>query len=101
MTDSLRIAVAQVNPTVGDVDGNAAMIRDYWRKAAENGADLVVFPELCLSGYPPEDLVEKPFFLDALHAEIDRFVELSANRPPGCCSERRGATRTGSSMRPC
>ena len=83
MTDSLRIAVAQVNPTVGDVDGNAAMIRDYWRRAAENGADLVVFPELCLSGYPPEDLVEKPFFLDALHAEIDRFVELSRESAAG------------------
>ncbi|MYA41890.1 MAG: NAD+ synthase, partial [Gemmatimonadetes bacterium] len=45
--------------------------------AADNDADLVVFPELCLSGYPPEDLVEKPFFLNAVHAEIDRFVELS------------------------
>ena len=77
MTASLRIAVAQVNPTVGDVDGNAAAIRRHWREAADNDADLVVFPELCLSGYPPEDLVEKPFFLNAIHAEIDRFVELS------------------------
>ncbi|MXY41097.1 MAG: NAD+ synthase [Rhodospirillaceae bacterium] len=77
MTASLRIAVAQVNPTVGDVDGNAAAIRRHWREAADNDADLVVFPELCLSGYPPEDLVEKPFFLNAVHAEIDRFVELS------------------------
>ncbi len=77
MTDSLRIAVAQVNPTVGDVDGNAAAIRQHWRMAAEKGADLAVFPELCLSGYPPEDLVRKPFFLDAVHAEIDRFAGLS------------------------
>ncbi len=77
MTVSLRIAVAQVNPTVGDVDGNAAAIRRHWREAADNDADLVVFPELCLSGYPPEDLVRKPFFLNAVHAEIDRFVELS------------------------
>ena len=77
MTASLRIAVAQVNPTVGDVDGNAAAIRRHWREAADKGADLAVFPELCLSGYPPEDLVQKPFFLDAVHAEIDRFVELS------------------------
>ena len=77
MTASLRIAIAQVNPTVGDVDGNAAAIRRHWREAADNDADLVVFPELCLSGYPPEDLVEKPFFLNAVHAEIDRFVELS------------------------
>ncbi|MYG53593.1 MAG: NAD+ synthase [Rhodospirillaceae bacterium] len=77
MTDSLRIAVAQVNPTVGDVDGNAAAIRHHWHTAAERGADLAVFPELCLSGYPPEDLVRKPFFLDAVHAEIDRFAGLS------------------------
>ncbi|MCY3829233.1 MAG: NAD+ synthase [Rhodospirillaceae bacterium] len=77
MTNSLRIAVAQVNPTVGDVSGNAAMIREAWRKASEDGANLAVFPELCLSGYPPEDLVRKPFFLDAVHAEIDRFAGLS------------------------
>ncbi len=77
MTDSLRIAVAQVNPTVGDVGGNAAAIRQHWREAAEEGADLVAFPELFLSGYPPEDLVEKPFFLDAVHKEIDRLAELS------------------------
>ncbi|MDE0703818.1 MAG: NAD+ synthase [Rhodospirillaceae bacterium] len=77
MTNSLRIAVAQVNPTVGDVSGNAEMIREAWRKASEDGANLAVFPELCLSGYPPEDLVRKPFFLDAVHAEIDRFAGLS------------------------
>ena len=73
MTDSLRIAVAQVNPTVGDVDGNAALILKLWRQAAALDADLVVFPELCLSGYPPEDLVQKPLFLAAVHAEIDRL----------------------------
>jgi len=83
MTDSLRIAVAQVNPTVGDVGGNAAAIRQHWTEAAENGADLAVFPELCLSGYPPEDLVQKPFFLDAVHAEIDRFAELSRELSAG------------------
>ena len=83
MTDSVRIAVAQVNPTVGDVGGNAAAIRQHWRAAAGKGADLVVFPELCLSGYPPEDLVQKPFFLDAVHTEIDRFVELSREASAG------------------
>lgn len=83
MTDSLCIAVAQVNPTVGDVGGNAAAIRRHWREAADNGADLVVFPELCLSGYPPEDLVEKPFFLEAVHAEIARLTELSRETSAG------------------
>ena len=83
MTDTLCVAVAQVNPTVGDVDGNAAAILKHWTAASEDGADLAVFPELCLSGYPPEDLVEKPFFLDAVHAAIDRLAECSRDRAAG------------------
>ncbi len=63
MTDRLSIALAQINPTVGDVAGNADRIRHARAEAA--GADLVVFPELVLSGYPPEDLVLKPAFQEA------------------------------------
>ena len=63
MTDQLSIALAQINPTVGDVAGNADRIRHARAEAA--GADLVVFPELVLSGYPPEDLVLKPAFQEA------------------------------------
>ncbi len=62
MTDRLTIALAQINPTVGDVPGNAERVRAARAQAA--GADLVLYPELVLSGYPPEDLVLKPAFLD-------------------------------------
>ncbi|EKP94206.1 NAD+ synthase [Thermaerobacter subterraneus] len=61
----LRIAVAQVNVTVGDLEGNARKLARFAADAAQTGADLVVFPELALTGYPPEDLVFRPAFLDA------------------------------------
>ena len=52
----LRIALAQVNATVGDLDGNAGLIVEWTRRAAERGARVVVFPEMMLTGYPVEDL---------------------------------------------
>ena len=57
------MALAQVNPTVGDLSGNAALIKDYFARAAEGGADMVAFPELAITGYPPEDLLLKPSFV--------------------------------------
>jgi len=62
---SFRVALAQVNPTVGDLKGNAHLVRSYIRKAKKAKADLVAFPELVLTGYPPEDLLLKPSFTDA------------------------------------
>src|SRR5689334_10448244 len=62
MTDSLAIALAQPNPTLGDIDGNVAKIRQARDEAKRLGADLVVFSELNVCGYPPEDLVLKPAF---------------------------------------
>jgi NAD+ synthase (glutamine-hydrolysing) len=62
--DLLRVALAQINPTVGDVDANAGKIAGRIAEAREQGAALVVFPELALSGYPPEDLLLKTSFLD-------------------------------------
>ncbi len=59
----LRVALAQVNPTVGDLSGNAALIKDYFARAVEGGADIVAFPELAITGYPPEDLLLKPSFV--------------------------------------
>ncbi len=56
--DTLRIAAAQLNPIVGDIDGNLALAREARRDAARQGADLVVFTELFLSGYSPEDLAK-------------------------------------------
>ncbi|TIR90517.1 MAG: NAD+ synthase, partial [Mesorhizobium sp.] len=63
--DLLRIAVAQLNPTVGDVAGNLAKAREARADATRQGADLVLYTELFLAGYPPEDLVLKPAFLKA------------------------------------
>src|SRR2546429_7761914 len=60
----MKIALAQFNPTVGDFAGNAARILDLAGEAKQRGADLAVFTELCLCGYPPQDLLERPAFLD-------------------------------------
>jgi NAD+ synthase (glutamine-hydrolysing) len=77
-TATLRIALAQVNATVGDVEGNAALIREWIGRAREAGAQLVVFPELVLSGYPAEDLLLRPHFLDACAAELPGIAEVSS-----------------------
>jgi NAD+ synthase (glutamine-hydrolysing) len=61
----LRIAMAQVNATVGDLDGNAGLVIEWTRRAAERGARLVVFPEMMLTGYPVEDLALRASFVDA------------------------------------
>ncbi|HEX6142234.1 MAG TPA: NAD+ synthase [Geminicoccaceae bacterium] len=74
MDDQIIIAMAQINPTVGDVQGNVELIRRSRSAAAAADADLVVFPELVVVGYPPEDLVLKP----ALQAEARRAVEALA-----------------------
>lgn len=70
MVTELSIAIAQINPTVGDVDGNIALIRDARTKAAAESADLLVAGELTVCGYPPEDLVLKPAFLDRIEKKI-------------------------------
>ncbi|HKD92564.1 MAG TPA: nitrilase-related carbon-nitrogen hydrolase, partial [Terriglobales bacterium] len=59
----MKIALGQINTTVGDFSGNSAKIVDYARRAREAGAALTVFPELAICGYPPRDLVEKPAFV--------------------------------------
>ncbi len=61
---TLRIALAQINSTVGDLDGNASKIIDYMKKAEEADAQIVAFPELAITGYPPEDLLLKPQFIE-------------------------------------
>jgi NAD+ synthase (glutamine-hydrolysing) len=59
----LRVGLAQVNPIVGDLEGNARLITDWIGRARDEGADIVCFPELAITGYPPEDLVLKPAFV--------------------------------------
>ncbi|HEY2950917.1 MAG TPA: NAD+ synthase [Micromonosporaceae bacterium] len=71
---TLRIALAQVNPTVGDLAGNAALVREWSGAAATAGAQLVAFPEMMLTGYPVEDLVFRESFVAASRAELDRLA---------------------------
>jgi NAD+ synthase (glutamine-hydrolysing) len=75
----LRVALAQVNPTVGDVDGNAVLVEQWTRHAAGQGAHLVLFPEMVLTGYPIEDLALRRSFVDAAqratHALADRLAQ--------------------------
>ena len=78
----MRIALAQVDTTVGDLDGNVEMMRGWASRATEAAADVVVFPELAVTGYPPEDLVLRPAFVrDNLEA-LDALAKLTAGGCP-------------------
>src|SRR5262245_35170880 len=81
-TDRLAIAVAQLNPTVGDVAGNAEKARAARAQARGDGADLVALPELFISGYPPEDLVLKPAFQAACRAKVEELARETADGGP-------------------
>jgi NAD+ synthase (glutamine-hydrolysing) len=74
MEARLRLALAQIDPTVGDLDGNAAKIAEWLTRAAAEGADLAIFPELCLPGYPAEDLYLKPHFATAGRAAVEELA---------------------------
>ncbi|MBN9423154.1 MAG: NAD+ synthase [Candidatus Accumulibacter sp. 66-26] len=71
---SLKIAIAQINATVGDLAGNAARILDFAARARAQGADLLLTPELALCGYPPEDLLLRPDFYAACERELDALA---------------------------
>ena len=79
--DRLAIALAQLNPTVGDVTGNAEKVRRARATAAGQGADLVMFPELFIAGYPPEDLVLKPAFQAACRSAVEALARETASGP--------------------
>ena len=82
MADRLKIALAQMNQRVGDLEGNAAAMLEMRSKAAAVGADLLVCPELQLVGYPPEDLVLKPEFVRRVHECTDDLVEATVEPGP-------------------
>jgi len=81
-TDSLAIAVAQLNSVVGDIAGNSERARKARAEAAAQGADLIVFPELYIAGYPPEDLVLKPAFQAACRSAIEQLARETADGGP-------------------
>lgn len=71
----MKIALAQFNPTIGDFDGNASKILDLARQAQSRGADLAVFSELCVCGYPPQDLLERPSFVQRNRGEVAKLAK--------------------------
>src|SRR6266704_6066747 len=73
-SSQLRLAMAQLNVVVGDVEGNAQKIVDWIDRARDVEAEIVTFPELALTGYPPEDLLLKPQFIDANLLELEKIV---------------------------
>ncbi|SCB07305.1 NAD+ synthase [Rhizobium hainanense] len=83
ITHTIRIAVAQLNPTVGDVSGNLAKAREARAEAAREGAQIVLLTELFISGYPPEDLVLKPAFIHACWKAIESLAVDTADGGPG------------------
>ncbi len=82
MTDRMKIYLAQRNPTVGDIKGNAALVREARVAAAADGADLVILTELFACGYPPEDLVLKPFFQDRIEDAVRSLAGETADNGP-------------------
>jgi NAD+ synthase (glutamine-hydrolysing) len=79
--ECMKIAVAQLNPTVGDIEGNLAILKNALYEAVDKHADLVVFPELFLTGYPPKDLLERTSFISSVESAHDMLCKLSAEHP--------------------
>ena len=80
--DQFSITLAQLNPTMGDVKGNAAKVRAARERARADGADLVMLSELFIAGYPPEDLVLKPAFQSACRSAIEELARETADGGP-------------------
>ena len=77
----MRIAIAQLNPTVGDFDGNLTKIKEAVQLVRDQKPDLIVFSEMFLTGYPPQDLLEKHWFVDSALAALDSLREFSRSVP--------------------
>ena len=82
MTSPLSILIAQIDTVVGDIAGNVQRIRDVRVEAVQQGVDLVVFPELCITGYPPEDLVYRSAFQEAAMEAIDILAKETTDGGP-------------------
>ena len=76
---SLRIGLAQLNTVVGDIDGNASRIIELMDRANASGCDIVAFPELAITGYPPEDLLLRSGFVDDVRVALDRIIAASSS----------------------
>ena len=74
---TLRIAMAQINPVVGDIQGNTDKIKNYIKQAQEHNVDVITFPELALTGYPPEDLLFKRHFIDDIKKHLQEITQFA------------------------
>ena len=82
MTTNLSIALAQINPTVGEINGNIELIETARKEASIGGADIMIAGELTVSGYPPEDLVLKPAFMDCIEQKVTALAAKTADGGP-------------------
>lgn len=80
MTDNLRIKLSQTNFIVGDLIGNSTKIIEQYQNSKVENLDLIIFSELCLTGYPPEDLLNKKYFIKEVETEIERICEITKNQ---------------------
>ena len=81
MPETFRITLAQLNPTVGDLPGNAAKARAAWEQARDAGAAMLVLPEMFITGYQTQDLVLKRAFTEDAMAEIEKLAQDCADGP--------------------
>ena len=84
MTDRFRLTLAQSNPAVGDIAGNAALASRVWQQGRDAGADMVALPEMCITGYNAQDLVVKPAFHHAAMAAVTQLAAPLARSPRTC-----------------
>ena len=91
----MRIALAQINPTVGDFPGNSAKIIDYAQRANSAGIDLILFPELSICGYPPRDLVDRPWFVERNRQAAEEIARITAGISVICGLVTPANTSTG------
>ncbi len=94
----MKIALGQINPTVGDFSGNAAKIVDYSRRAKAAGAGLILFPELSVCGYPPRDLVERPSFVQRNRETAERIAAETSGIAVICGLVTPASSDTGKSV---
>src|SRR5947209_8096959 len=94
----MKIALGQINPTVGDFCGNAAKIVEHSHRARAQGADLILFPELAICGYPPRDLVEKPSFVTQNAETLERIAKQTSGIAVICGLVTPAQSETGKSV---
>ena len=70
----MKIALGQINPTVGDFSGNRQKIIEFSQRALDQGAQLIAFPELCVCGYPARDMVERPAFVARTRESVEKIA---------------------------